>query len=351
LQKQADFLNTIIGSIASEFSAFGEVGSLIGSILDTMKFTVEEMEDGTSRLVSPFEDLEMLSADIGMAIASWAIQEIGKRVAEVLAAFEKINELSQKTKWDLGMSNLAQTLKDFQEFESNQAKLNELRGARVGAAIADFFTLGLLGFGKKIDEQIAEIEEKLKATAASVATAMGVGVEDLASSMESALQANTYEEFVTGFADSLEDMTKRALIRAFLASDVAQSAMQGLSEAFVAALQDGVISAEELAGIQDASGTLQELMKTIWDALEKLGYAGAGMGEEWSGASAVKASLTEDTGNRIAGLLSTINLHAAGIHMILQNASNNNGELKVEVSNVQSFGGIAANEYLKALGW
>jgi len=351
LQKQADFLNTIIGSIASEFSAFGEVGSLIGSILDTMKFTVEEMEDGTSRLVSPFEDLEMLSADIGMAIASWAIQEIGKRVAEVLAAFEKINELSQKTKWDLGMSNLAQTLKDFQEFESNQAKLNELRGARVGAAIADFFTLGLLGFGKKIDEQIAEIEEKLKATAASVATAMGVGVEDLASSMESALQANTYEEFVTGFADSLEDMTKRALIRAFLASDVAQSAMQGLSEAFVAALQDGVISAEELAGIQDASGTLQELMKTIWDALEKLGYAGAGMGEEWSGASAVKASLTEDTGNRIAGLLSTINLHAAGIHMILQNASNNNGELKVEVSNVQNFGGIAANEYLKALGW
>jgi len=351
LQKQADFLNTIIGSIASEFSAFGEVGSLIGSILDTMKFTVEEMEDGTSRLVSPFEDLEMLSADIGMAIASWAIQEIGKRVAEVLAAFEKINELSQKTKWDLGMSNLAQTLKDFQEFESNQAKLNELRGARVGAAIADFFTLGLLGFGKKIDEQIAEIEEKLKATAASVATAMGVGVEDLASSMESALQANTYEEFVTGFADSLEDMTKRALIRAFLASDVAQSAMQGLSEAFVAALQDGVISAEELAGIQDASGTLQELMKTIWDALEKLGYAGAGMGEEWTGASAVKASLTEDTGNRIAGLLSTINLHAAGIHMILQNASTNNGELKVEVINVQNLGGISSNEYLKALGW
>ncbi len=180
---------------------------------------------------------------------------------------------------------------------------------------------------------------------------MGVGVEDLASSMESALQANTYEEFVTGFADSLEDMTKRALIRAFLASDVAQSAMQGLSEAFVNAIQDGVISAEELAGIQDASGTLQELMKTIWDALEKLGYAGAGMGEEWSGASAVKASLTEDTGNRIAGLLSTINLHAAGIHMILQNASNNSGELKVEVSNVQSFGGITANEYLKALGW
>jgi len=104
------------------------------------------------------------------------------------------------------------------------------------------------------------------------AASLGVGVTDIASAVQSAFSANTYEEFVSNFSQSLEEMTKQALINAFLSSEVAKASMEKLSSLFVAAVKDGTISSEELSGIKAAEQELQGLMKNTWDVLAGLGY-------------------------------------------------------------------------------
>ena len=345
LEAQAKFMNTIVSSIASELKQFGSLGSLIGGILDNFKFSVEEMEDGSHALVSPFENMEELSANIGASIASWAISEIGKQIQGILESLKKIDELTALDKWDMGTTKLAETLKNFKEFEQNQAILNSLKGQRIGAGILDFFTFGFLGLGQKIDDQISEIEQKLKSTASAVATALGIGVEDLSSSLENAfMNSDSYESFVANFSESLETMTKQALIRAFISSEVVQGAFKGLSELFVQLYEDGNFSASDIEMLKNASSDLKDQLQPWWDAIQEI-LGDFGGGDEWSESSAVKDTIKEDTANRLAALLSTINLNVANINDILSHKS-----IAVRVINIEEIGGLSAGEYLRALG-
>jgi len=344
LQSQADFMNSVTQAFASQLSRFGAIGELIGSVLQEMQYTVEQLEDGSYRLVSPWERMEEISANIASNVVSWALGIIGDLLEGILGAIKEIREVMAMDKWDIENSDLAQLLENFRQFEENQKKLaNELMKLPF-MKLLDALTLGIFGFADKTEEKINELRDKLKATASEVAHAFGMAVSDLASSLEDALMgAETYEDFVKDFSESLEEMTKRALIRAFLASDVAQSAMKGVSEAFVKAVEDGFISAEELANIKAAQENVKGLLSIIWNTLEQLGYMQEGV--EWSQTEAIKKTITEETGNRLAALLSTINLNVAQIKDKVVD-----GVIKVEVTNIQNIGGIAPLEYLRALG-
>jgi len=85
------------------------------------------------------------------------------------------------------------------------------------------------------------------------------------------------------------------------------------------------------------------LLSIIWNTLEQLGYMQEGV--EWSQSEAIKKTITEETGNRLAALLSTINLNVAQIKDKVVD-----GVVRVEVTNIQNIGGIAPMEYLRALG-
>jgi hypothetical protein len=119
--------------------------------------------------------------------------------------------------------------------------------------------------------------------------------------------------------------------------------MQNLSQAFVKALEDGDITAAELEKIKGAKDNVEGVMKAVWEILDELGYAGEG--DEWSQASAVKDTIREDTANRLAALLSTINLNVANINDILSHKS-----IAVRVINIEEIGGMSAGEYLRAIG-
>jgi hypothetical protein len=348
MENQAKLLNGIMGSIAGELSKLGPLGELIGSVLSQLQFTVETLEDGSSRIVSPFEDIETLTTNIGLAIAQWAIKEIGNQLGQILKAFEKIDELMSKSKFDLGMAGFAQTLKDYNEFEKNQAALAAKQGERIWAGVLDFFSFGLFGFGKKVDKEIDDIEQKLKATADAVASAFGFGTSEIMSSIESAFEAASYEEFISNFSESLEKMTKRALLRALLANEIVQAASNQLSQAVVNAIEDGLITPEELANINNAGENLKEKLKAIWDMMQQLGLTAQGFGEELSGGNAVTHSITEQTGNRIAALLSTINLHVSSIDLNVSSIR----QMFIEgiTVNMDKIGGVEAREYLYGLG-
>jgi len=344
LQSQADFMNSVTQAFASQLSRFGAIGELIGSVLSEMQYTVEQLEDGSWRLVSPWERMEEISANIASNVVSWALNIIGDLLEGILNALKKIRKVMGLNKWDIQNSDMAQLLENFRQFEENQKKLASELMKLPFMKLLDALTLGIFGFADKTEEKINELRQKLEATASAVAEAFGVSVGDIASSIEDALMnAEGYEDFVKDFSESLEEMTKRALIRAFLASDVAQSAMKGVTQAFVKAVEDGFVSAEELQNIRAAQENVKGLLKIIWDTLEKLGYMQEGV--EWSQTEAIKKTITEETGNRLAALLSTINLNVAQIKDKVVD-----GVVKVEVTNIQSIGGIAPLEYLRALG-
>jgi len=225
LESQANFMNSVTQAFASQLSRFGAIGELIGSVLQEMQYTVERLEDGSYRLVSPWERMEEISANIASNVVSWALGIIGDLLEGILGAIKEIREVMSLDKWDIQDSDLAQLLENFREFEENRKRLaNELMKLPF-MKLLDALTLGIFGFADKTEEKIDELRDKLRATATEVARAFGMGVGDLASALEDAFMgAETYEDFVKDFSESLEEMTKRALVRAFLASEVAQSA-------------------------------------------------------------------------------------------------------------------------------
>ena len=367
LNAQADFLNTLKDSLSQFFNQFGEIGEIINTVLSSIEFSVEEITENGEiigyKLVNPFEDLEQLTKDIQLNLANWAIQEIANTINSIVqdlrAANTYIDKMSEKSQ--TSTATLLQNFKDFektlaekQKLEMGQAAarasltttgaliggalggpLGALIGAGIGAAIGN-------GIASSLDEEIAELDKKLQATWQKVKEALGTDIDSVASALERAFSASTYEDFISNFSKSLEEMTKQALIKAFLASEYMQPLFDSLSDTITSAVMDGVLTAEEIQAIKEAGQDVLNAAKPFFEALQELFE---NQSEEWGTASAVRNTITEETGNRLAALLSTINLNVAQIKDKIVNDI-----VKVEVINIQNIGGVLPQEFIKALG-
>jgi uncharacterized protein YcfJ len=371
LQTQADFLNQLIKSLGNAFSRFGEVGELIGTILNDIKFTVEEIvQDGEVigyRLINPFEKIEELTANIQQNIAQWAIGSIADMFVGIVSAMQDMTKTYDKFA-EQSTTDLAELLKNYRDFEQNLRKLRELQAAQIGTQIGSTAVGGLIGFflggplgaligagigaavgtgiAQAFDAQIEELKKKLQATWQEVKEALGTDIDSVASALERAFDASTYEEFVTNFSQSLEEMTKQALIRAFLASEAMQPLFDTLSDTITTAVLDGVLTAEELQAIKEAGEKITEAAKPFFEALQQLFDSAEeiGTGIEHTASESIRTSITEETANRLAALLSTINLNVATIKDKLVD-----GTIRVEVTNLANYI-ISPREYLLASG-
>lgn len=367
LKAQVDFLNAIIDSFSKIFSQFGEIGEMINTVLSSVEFSIEEIkEDGETigyKLVNPFEDLDQLTKDIQLNLANWAIQEIADTINSIVqdlrAANAYIDKMSEKS--ETSTASLIQNFKDFektlaekQKLEIGQAAaragltttgaliggalggpLGALIGAGIGAAIGN-------GIASSLDEEIAKLDEKLQATWQKVKEAFGTDIDSIASALEKAFSASTYEDFVSNFSQSLEEMTKQALIKAFLASKYMQPLFDTLSDTITSAVMDGILTAEEIQAIKEAGQDVIDTAKPFFETLQELFDS---QSQEWGTASAVRNTITEETGNRLAALLSTINLNVAQIKDKIVNDI-----VKVEVINIQNIGGVLPQEFIKTIG-
>jgi cell fate (sporulation/competence/biofilm development) regulator YlbF (YheA/YmcA/DUF963 family) len=262
-------------------------------------------------------------------------------------------------------TDLAELLKNYRNFEQNLRKLRELQAAQIGTQIGSTAVGGLIGFllggplgaligagigaavgtgiAQAFDAQIEEIKKKLQATWQEVKEALGTDIDSVASALERAFDASTYEEFVTNFSQSLEEMTKQALIKAFLASEAMQPLFDELSDTITAAVLDGVLTAEELQEIRQAGEKITEAAAPFFEALQQL-FDSAGTGIEHTASESIRTSITEETANRLGALLSTINLNVATIKDKIVD-----GIIKVEVTNLANYI-ISPKEYLLATG-
>lgn len=221
------------GYVGSANGIVSGAGSAIGTSLDTLKNVVDYISDTFLKIIDNLQGV--LGEETAVQLRT-LVEGMKKYVGEMPGLYkeglQQIDALSNE------LSSMGD---DFKETNTAmETAANELSNAT-----------------NAIQEQAASL---------------GVGVTDIASAVQSAFSANTYEEFVSNFSQSLEEMTKQALINAFLSSEVAKASMEKLSSLFVAAVKDGTISSEELSGIKAAEQELQGLMKNTWDVLAGLGY-------------------------------------------------------------------------------
>jgi TP901 family phage tail tape measure protein len=125
--------------------------------------------------------------------------------------------------------------------------------------------------------KIEEVKKQLDALSGSLTNvlgqlteALGVSVSNIASSLESAFQADNYMGFLTSWNNSLYEMTRSALIKGFLASETVQPLMKGLSQTIALSAVDGMITGQELLDIKAASNALQPMMQNLYSALSVL---------------------------------------------------------------------------------
>ena len=371
ISEQADLMNSILSSIESALENMGEMGKLIATILKSVNFEVGEIiENGEVigyKLVNPFEDIEKLTRDISVNIAQWGIEQIGimftNLIDDLKEAFATPSKWTSET-----LTSTAELFKNFNEYEKNLRKKQQLEakqaaerigGTAAGALIGGFFggPLGaLIGAGigaavgnaaaKTLEEQIAALDEKLLVSWQDIKEALGTDIDSIASALERAFDATTYEDFVNNFSTSLEDMTKQALIRAFLASEAMQPLLSTLSDTISAAVVDGVLSASEKAAILKAQEDLLDMAGPFFEILEEMFKTAETetelYGREYRPAA---ATITEATANRLEALLSTINLNVTRItNKMLYDV------IRVEVTNIRAIAGISPDEYLKSIG-
>jgi len=197
---------------------------------------------------------------------------------------------------------------------------------------------------KKIQDEIDELRKALEVTFNDLAESLGMGISSITGSIEEAMNETSYLGFINKFSLSLEKMTKQALIKAFISQSVSpiveKMVKEFIGDEIYKNPYDAIKWGEELNSKVNASG-IKEFMTILQSLYGDLDSMGSGFG----GSSAISHSITEETGNRLASLFSTMNLHVASIDNVL-----NYGTLKVEVINFDTGNGFTAQEYMAYQG-
>lgn len=97
--------------------------------------------------------------------------------------------------------------------------------------------------------------------------ALGAGVNDIADGLKNAFSANNYIDFLSNWGQSLESITREALINGFMMQSTYQNLYKTLSSTIGLAVLDGVLSAEEVASIKSQGNALAAQMKVLYQSL------------------------------------------------------------------------------------
>jgi TP901 family phage tail tape measure protein len=155
--------------------------------------------------------------------------------------------------------------------------------------------LGLNGNVNKLRDYWADVVKKTQEAlegAEQIREAFGVSINDIAGALENAFQATNYTDFLAAWGQNLEDITRNALVKAFMASSEMNTFYQNLSNKIWNAIVDGNVSSEELSEIQNYSHSMDSAIKSFYDVLNGLGLNNS----ENSGTSSNSGS-----GNFVAG--------------------------------------------------
>lgn len=340
-QIQVDFEASLIEMLGKQLEKYGALGKAIEIITEGLAKAVRQ----AGGLENAFKDINLVVQNIGQALQGFAIQSIGliiqsiaNMINDLTTNFEQ-NFMNERTKTSELLKNYREYAKIKEELDKKElAKLGVISGggligAIVGALAGNPWLGALVGGGlgalissQTIDKEIEELEKKLEATLQKVSEALGTSIDDVANALYNAFDTNVYEDFVKNFADSIEKMTKQALIKSFLASEVLQPLFKNLSEVISLAVVDGVLTNDELNAIRQAYSQITDnsQVKAFFDALNSL-FASAEETTQSKG-SASTTRFVEYLSEETYKILKNIEYYVKSIDNVLYN-----GILKVEV--------------------
>ena len=208
------------------------------------------------------EAFDFVSEEIGRAIGA-ALSEIDIDLGEQAGL---INDLAS-------LQFLAEDLKQtFKGIFDGEIELGDLPIEEVGKLVSDTQALidGLAEAGIELtEEQLEIINEGLDKAKDALEAITGISKDSLANVFASS--AGTTDGFLDSWSENLEATTRDAVIKAFVSSAAIQALLGDFSDALNAALADGILTEEELAGLEIYNTQLGEAGENLDKILERLG--------------------------------------------------------------------------------
>lgn len=258
-EKQTKIIVGSLNSVGSALTNLGESASIVGDFI--------------TKLAENF-DSQSGKFDIGKTFESFGLDILFKGIANVIQqlsqAFTDLNA-TPSTKYNRNKEDgfeLTTSLKGYRDFEKNKRKLDDLTRER---GRIELIKLANPQFGQvlldRINKQIKDVEKTLENTIGKIKELLGTSIDDIAGSLQNALSATNYMDFLSGWNKNLYEMTREGLIRGFMASEAMQPLMKSLSDTITFAAIDGIISAQEIALIKTSSNAILPQMKALYESL------------------------------------------------------------------------------------
>lgn len=387
LQEVGDLLMSIGQALGQDWSFFADILREIPAYLEQIKIAQELMNlsnplgwivlvidllERVISLVDIWNNESVKSEQLAEAIAEQQ-REINEYVKERID-LNKIEETSLQKVWNQYQNN-QKTVAEIEKAEDELTKMMEKRKKVLQEAKEEEDKWDFLWWGtdeervERLENEAAQLDEKIEEqkrkieelkneliTSGEFASALGVGAEDIESDIISALEnalsgTNTYEDFVRNFSESMEESLRNAIIKAMVAKALQQqidALVQMISESY----SDAELTQEELETIRAMYEALISQSESVYEDIKALGFdlgeTGGGQGE-YSGATEISRTITEETANRMIDYLTTFLIHLQNIERNTYETANvlKNGIIKVSI---QESIGITIEEIKQAQG-
>lgn len=274
---------TALRELGQQLKELGGLGEPLSVFFSELRVEIDGLGDDLSNVTMQITGLEE-------AIISLAIYGVGKLAEAFGRLFKEFG--AEGDKWGKSsFPDLNAMVKTWEKWDELNEDLKRLEKTQVGTTIGGGLIGGLIGslfgpigmlvgagigaaignaVGSTLDDDIAELKEELQTTFEDIKEALGTTINDIASGLDRAFAADTYEDFINEFALSLEDMTRQALIKAFMAGEVMRPLLERLSNTITLALLDAELTPEEIAEIASQKDAILALAEPFWELLREL---------------------------------------------------------------------------------
>jgi hypothetical protein len=235
--------------------------------------------------------------------------QMGNR--KIIEPFTPENETMFQSGYNVSESlnnfrNREEYLNQIRDIEKQMQSLEDLKG---------LYFYG--GRGKEWEQKMKDLTEELdkfkelvnSVDFGKIKEAFGIDINSIASALENAFQSDNYMDFLNSWSQNLEQITRTALIRAFLATDKMQGFYQNLGDMIWKSMEDGVVSNTELDNIKSYSHSMDSITKDFYNVLNKLGL------NDTSGSGGSGGSQTYTAGSSVPIVYNNYITIEAGVFM------------------------------------
>lgn len=307
------------------------LASILGTFISGIQLIQHEIIDeygrGTGQYIT---DWEATFKQMVMNVVKAGIETFISSIATLFgeSAYAELGKYGSRG--EVRYPNFDEMVKNFRNWDKNFAEIQRLEkqkarntvGGGIGGGVLGFLLGGPIGAfvgagigaaagnqaSKNITKQMDELREKLADTFEKISNFLGTSIADVASALGNAFSAQTYTGFVKSFSASLEEMTRNALLQAFLASEYMQPLLDNLSQAITEAVIDGTVGEDDRERIRAAAEAVNKASAEYYKTIRgfSLFNDGEGVDNSRGRAGTVLQNLTGPALNEFKEMLSPL---------------------------------------------